>query len=320
MKNSKNIGRWIQIIGSLLSSGLFIWLILKQNWVLTWHSLEHLPVWLWPVCLALVLSGMVFNGLRWYVLLRAQKVTLPILEAMKITFAGAFASNFLPSTIGGDALRMVSLYRFTSNKTLIVASVVVDRAMNVLAMASGIPFVILTLGNPFLYLIKGSPNPKDSIVFPALISRILSFINQLKNRLLQTFSIWLHQPITLVSAYIISWLSVLVIFLEIWLLAHFLGIPVAFYQVIGVTIATYVVANLPITVNGYGLREVAMTTLYMQLGASLEQASILALTSRFFMVLQTLPGALFLAHVLPVKLNSEDYKKLEQEPDTPDGI
>lgn len=320
MKNSNKISRWIQIIGSLLSSGLFIWLILKQNWTLTWRNLEHLPVWLWPVCLALVLSGMVFNGLRWYLLLHAQKVGLPITEAMKITFAGAFASNFLPSTIGGDAVRMISLYRFTSNKTLIVASVVVDRVMNVLAMASGIPFVIITLGNPFLYLIKGIPNPKDSIFLSPLIFRIFSFIVNIKNRLLQTFSIWLHQPVTLVWAYVISWLSVLVIFVEIWLLAHFLGIPVAFYQVLGVTIATYVVANLPISVNGYGLREVAMTTLYMQLGATLEQASTLALTSRFFMVLQTLPGALFLGQVLPVKINSEDIKKLEQEPDAPDRI
>jgi uncharacterized membrane protein YbhN (UPF0104 family) len=319
LKNSKNIRRWIQIIGSLLSSGLFIWLILKQNWALTWHNLKHLPVWLWPLCLVLVISGMVFNGLRWYVLLRAQNVHLPVLEALKITFAGAFSSNFLPSTIGGDAVRMVSLYRFTTNKTLIVASVVVDRAMNVLAMASMVPFAIVTFGNPLLYL-KGSPAPNASIALSPLASRILTFIIRIKNRLIQTFSIWLHQPMTLVAAYLISWLSVLVIFLEIWLLAHFLGIPVALYQVLGVTITTYVVSILPISVNGYGLREVAMTTLYMHLGASLEQASTLALVSRFFMVLQTLPGALFLAQVLPVKINSEEYKKLEKKPEPVDGI
>jgi glycosyltransferase 2 family protein len=319
LKNSKNIRRWIQITGSLLSSGLFLWLILKQNWALTWHNLKHLPIWLWPVCLLLVLSGMMFNGLRWYVLLRAQKVTLPLLEALKITFAGAFSSNFLPSTIGGDAVRMVSLYRFTTNKTLIVASVVVDRAMNVLAMASVIPFAIVTFGNPLLFL-KGGPTPSASITLSPLASKIVSFVIRIKNRLIQTFSIWLHQPMTLVAAYLISWLSVLVIFLEIWLLAHFLGIPVALYQVLGVTITTYVVSILPISVNGYGLREVAMTTLYMHLGASLEQASTLALVSRFFMVLQTLPGALFLAQVLPVKINTEDIKKLEQEPEPLDGI
>jgi len=319
LKNSKNFRRWIQITGSLLSTGLFIWLILKQNWVLTWNNLKNLPVWLWPVCLVLVISGMVFNGLRWYVLLRAQSVHLPLLEALKITFAGAFSSNFLPSTIGGDAVRMVSLYRFTTNKTLIVASVVVDRAMNVLAMASVIPFAIVTFGNPLLYL-KGSPAPKASIALSPLASRIYTFTIRIKNRLIQTFSIWLHQPMTLVAAYIISWLSVLVIFLEIWLLAKFLGIPVALYQVLGVTITTYVVSILPISVNGYGLREIAMTTLYMHLGASLEQASTLALVSRFFMVLQTLPGALFLAQVLPVKINSEEYKKLEQGSEPLDGI
>ena len=320
MKNSKSIRRWVQIIGSLLSTGLFIWLILKQNWALTWHNLKQLPAWLWPVCLALVLSGMVFNGVRWFVLLRAQKVAIPLTEALRITFAGAFASNFLPSTIGGDAVRMVSLYRFTTNKTLIVASVVVDRAMNVLAMASVIPFAVVTFGNPFLYLLKGQPGPKAELALSPLISKLFTFIVRVKNRLVQTFSIWLHQPMILVSAYIISWLSVLVIFVEIWLLAKFLGIPVALYQVLGVTITTYVVSILPISVNGYGLREVAMTTLYMQLGASLEQAATLALVSRFFMVLQSLPGALFLGNVMPIKINSDEYKKIEQEPETLDGI
>ncbi len=319
MKNSKNIRRWIQITGSLLSSGLFIWLIVKQNWALTWQNLKHLPVWLWPVCLALVLSGMVFNGLRWYMLLRVQNVQLPLMEAMKITFAGAFSSNFLPSTVGGDAVRMVSLYRFTTNKTLIVASVVMDRAMNVLAMASIIPFAVVTFGNPLLYL-KSSTETNASIALTPLISRIFTFIGRIKERLTQTFSIWLHQPMTLIAAFIISWLSVLVIFLEIWLLAHFMGIPVALYQVMGVTVTTYVIANLPIAVNGYGLREVAMTTLYIHLGATLEQASTLALVSRFFMVLQTLPGALFLSQILPVKVDPEEYKKLEHEPKPLDRI
>jgi uncharacterized membrane protein YbhN (UPF0104 family) len=153
-----------------------------------------------------------------------------------------------------------------------------------------------------------------------LFSRIFTAIREIRERLMQTFSIWLHQPMTLVAAFIISWLSVLVIFLEIWLLAYFMGIPVALYQVMGVTVTTYVIANLPIAVNGYGLREVAMTTLYIHLGATLEQASTLALISRFFMVLQTLPGALFLSQIMPVKVDPEEYKKLEHEPKPLDGI
>jgi hypothetical protein len=39
----------------------------------------------------------------------------------------------------------------------------------------------------------------------------------------------------------------------------------------------------------------------MQLGASLEQASTLALITRFFMLLETLPGALWLPQILPAR-------------------
>ena len=69
----------------------------------------------------------------------------------------------------------------------------------------------------------------------------------------------------------------------------------------GINVLTYLLTLLPISVNGYGVREVAMTTLYMQLGASLEQASTLALITRFFMLMETLPGALWLPQILPAR-------------------
>jgi uncharacterized membrane protein YbhN (UPF0104 family) len=69
---------------------------------------------------------------------------------------------------------------------------------------------------------------------------------------------------------------------------------VTYWQVIGIQTVTYFLSILPISINGYGLREVAFTTLYTALGSSLEQASTLALVTRFLNVLSSLPGAIWL--------------------------
>jgi len=309
--NRKLLTRWIRIGGTVLSSGLFLYLLFKQNWVVTWQKLNQVPAWLWPAILVLIVCGMFFNILRWYTLLRAQQVKISFFEAAKIIFAGAFASNFLPSTIGGDAFRMVALLNFTPDKMLSVASVVVDRAMNVLAMVTMLPFAFFTFGSPFRLLNPLAQVPETGQYLP-VFAGVLAFLAKIKDRFLRTFGVWVKKPGSLVLAFIISWWSIFVVYLAVWLLARALGIPVRLTQVMGVSATTYLITLLPISVNGYGLREFAVTTLYMQLGATIEQAATLALVTRFFMLFETLPGALWLTQILPVPGKTEVVQSDDQ--------
>jgi uncharacterized membrane protein YbhN (UPF0104 family) len=81
---------------------------------------------------------------------------------------------------------------------------------------------------------------------------------------------------------------------------------VTFWQVMAVQTVTYFVSQLP-SINGYGFREGAYTTLYTALGATLEQASTLALVTRFISVIATVPGALWLSKsVTDVALNNNE--------------
>jgi hypothetical protein len=79
----------------------------------------------------------------------------------------------------------------------------------------------------------------------------------------------------------------------------------------GVTVITYFLTLLPISVNGYGLREVAITALYLPLGASLEQAAILAIITRFLSMLATIPGALWLSQVVAGPLRNAEIESGE---------
>ncbi len=231
---------------------------------------------------------------------------MPFGEVVRTVFAGAFASNFLPSTIGGDAFRLISLLRFTSDKTLGLASIVVDRALNVLATLTILPFSWLTFGDKLFDLLRSENHtPAAAIAIPS-IRKIGAFFKRVTKKLFMAFTNWARQPGILIGAFGISWLSIFVIYIEVWLLARYLGIPVTLYQVMGVAAIVYLVTLLPISFNGFGVREVIYTTLYVSLGATVEQAAALALVSRFFMLLETLPGVLWLSNIISFRKASSD--------------
>ena len=59
---------------------------------------------------------------------------------LKTVFAGNYASNFLPSTIGGDTVRIIGAARLVG-WSVSMASVVVDRVTNVFAMVCFFPII-----------------------------------------------------------------------------------------------------------------------------------------------------------------------------------
>jgi glycosyltransferase 2 family protein len=297
------VSKAIRWAGTVIATGLFAWLLVSQDWHTTWKNLTLLSGWLIPLALALYYVGELANAARWYVLLRAQATAVSFFETVKIVFAGAFVSNFLPSTIGGDAVRIVYVRRFFSGWAVGTASVVMDRLLNVLSFCVTLPFSFITFGAQLLAVLKLGQAAGGTILAAAFVPA-----EKKKRSWKDTFAevkealvLWRSRPWQLALAFVISWLSIFVIFLAVWLIAGGLGIHVALYQVMGINVLTYLLTLLPVSVNGYGVREVAMTTLYMQLGASLEQASTLALITRFFMLMETLPGALWLPQILPAR-------------------
>jgi uncharacterized membrane protein YbhN (UPF0104 family) len=298
-------GRLVRWAGTLVSSGLFIWLVSRQNWARTWESLVSSPVWLLPLVFLLYFLGMLLNTLRWNLLLRAQQIEVPFLETLKIVITGAFASNFLPSTIGGDSVRIVSLLRFNAAWSVSVASVVLDRFLNVVATLTLLPFSLVAFGSPadLWHNLSATGYPASAALSSGLAAGwaekwTAKFVHVFK-RLLEVIRIWLDRPAILLLAFALSWLSSFIVFFAVWVLARGLGMPVALYQVLGVMALTYLLSMLPVSINGLGLREVAVTTLYMQLGATLEQASTLAVVTRFMLLLEALPGALWLSELVP---------------------
>jgi uncharacterized membrane protein YbhN (UPF0104 family) len=94
---------------------------------------DLLPRWTlgtlaWLVIAALLtLSGIVLSALRWQKVLDALEISTSLPRLMRHYLAGQFVSNVLPTTIGGDVLRVSRLSRDTGESPGTFASVVLER-------------------------------------------------------------------------------------------------------------------------------------------------------------------------------------------------
>ena len=295
---SKSSWRWVRLGGSLLAGALLAWWLLKQDWGTLWAALSRLS---WPVLLAafvLYWTGIAFNAARWYTVLHGMKIKISGGKALRLTFAGAFASNFLPSTVGGDTLRVLGLLGGVTSASVAeaVTSVVVDRLLNVVAMYTFLPLTWLTYGATFRQMLPFGDGGGLFLLLPPGLQAKLQQKLQSVGSSLATLR---RSPQAIGQGFALAWLSLLPPFTATWLIAQALGIPVSWYEVAGTTVITYTITLLPIAFNGYGVREISLAALYPLLGATPAQALTLALVTRFLMAATTLTGALWVGEAVP---------------------
>jgi uncharacterized protein (TIRG00374 family) len=91
---------------------------------------------LWLV-LSFCLLGVVqcLGALRWYFLLRVQDIQLRYSKVLQVNLIGFFFSQFLPSNVGGDAVKIFYAMRQTPGKKANAAlSMVMDRVLGLIAI------------------------------------------------------------------------------------------------------------------------------------------------------------------------------------------
>jgi uncharacterized membrane protein YbhN (UPF0104 family) len=286
-------GTWIRWIGTLLAVGLLIWMLERQDWDQLLSASRAIGAKAIVIGFLFLFVRLFLNTARWYALLRVQPVSLSYLAAAKITLAGMFASNFLPTTVGGDVLRMVGVLEASEDRVAGTTSVVVDRLIGMFGMLIFLPF-----GLPILSdwlgsgrLLAASSSWVAGGGLPSLLARGWG-------RVRRAFSLWRQEPSAIVLAFIFNWLAVGAYLVSIWTVAVAMGIPVTYWQVAGAAVLTYYLTLLPISVNGYGVRELAIVAVYVQVGATAPQAAALALITRGMMWASSLPGMLWLGPLI----------------------
>lgn len=298
------IVRWA---GTLLSIGIMIYLLSRVGWGEAWQTIRQLTAWRIFLVLVLVFISRLATFGRWYMLLKDQTPTLGIIDTLKLTFAGLFASNVLPTTIGGDVLRLAGAVRLGLSTSLAAASLVVDRLVGMTGMALMLPFSLPALTAHLRA--RSLSGTAGSMALP-MVTRLKKGIR----KIFENLRFWSKHPLILLRALGFTLIHQACIYLIIRILIEGMGETLSYWQIAGIWSLTYFISLLPISINGLGLQEVTITNLYTLLGGLSPATSIaLALILRLVWLIGSLPGAFYIGEVLAGKSPAEVEESLPEE-------
>lgn len=289
---------WVRVAGTALGLLLLVYLVRQQSWTEIAAALARIPGWVFALTIVLALLSRVAVVARWWVLLRGAGVRLRWRDAARLTFAGLFASNFLPTTIGGDVVRLAGSLRLPGPAAVYAASIAVDRLVGMAGMVSAAP-----LGLPafLLWLKAGDAAATGSLSVSGVATgwgRLRQWLQRSLSGALEALKLWARQPQWLAGAFGCTWVYMLLKFAALALFFHSLGEPIPFTQVAGLWSLVYFITLVPVSIGGLGLQEVSASLIYSQVaGVSLSTALAAALLLRTIEVLASLPGALFVSDI-----------------------
>ncbi|NER32087.1 MAG: flippase-like domain-containing protein, partial [Symploca sp. SIO1C4] len=113
---------------------LLFWVLRKTNLTEIFLAAKDTNIPLLMAALFIYFLSYYIRSHRWRLLLRAQGVNASIPDLLKSYMVGIFFSNFLPSTLGGDAVRVYDAWQLGASKSRAVATVIVDRFLGLLGL------------------------------------------------------------------------------------------------------------------------------------------------------------------------------------------
>ncbi|MHB1486810.1 MAG: lysylphosphatidylglycerol synthase transmembrane domain-containing protein [Acidimicrobiales bacterium] len=246
------------------------------------------------IALALVATtvGMVLSALRWRLVLCALELPTKIRTAIRLYLAGLFVGNFLPSTVGGDLVRIMRLPTATGERSGPFASVVLER------MTGWVVLPVITLAtlriNPGL-LHLGSASRVAVLVSTGTLVLLMGILTAAGHprlggrlthadgwaRFLGAIHLGLvrfrHRPRAAFSILGVSFAYQLVVAAGVYVAAGALDLHLSVTAVLAFMPAVAIVSVVPLTIGGLGIREGAFVLFLHPLGVSTSQAIALGL-------------------------------------------
>ena len=300
----------------VVSGGLLIYLFLAVDIRQVGSILKQVNLLWFAVAFAIMLLARVIAAARWVVLLRARGTHLSLMRAIQLGFIGNFFNSFLPSTVGGDAVRAYHLAALKGKGADSVVSVILERALGLVSLV-----IIATLGCAFGYdLIRGTGAVTAIAILWAILgaAALLFFTSDTWLRLLKRIVKpkrgtrlkalagkvnALHDstvgfrssPRAMAAGLGLSLLFHGVAILCAWPLARSLGIDIhiGYFFVFGPI--RQCIMMVPISVNGIGLREASAVFFYTKAGMTEPQALAYALLGYALMLSLSVIGGVVYA-------------------------
>ncbi|CAN5480862.1 lysylphosphatidylglycerol synthase transmembrane domain-containing protein [soil metagenome] len=258
--------------------------------------------------LAMYGAMLIVSAWRWRLLLRIQEVSVGFGRLTQSFLVATFFNNFLPSNIGGDVVRVADTASYARSKTLATTVVLLDRVLGLVALlavaaaASALAFYAGVHLRGMQYVWGALTAIVIGLVFvlrhPARIGRATgrfaagraAGVHRRFQSLLDAMARFGGQPRRLWSAFVGAIAVQLLLVLFYICAAHSLAVPLPLLAASVIVPVSLAVQMVPVSINGFGVREAVFAFFFASLGLDVSSALTLSLGSAALIMLFSLSG------------------------------
>ena len=261
----------VSTIKILISAALLYLALRKVNLVELAARINNVASLGWIALAIAVYFVQIFVGvLRWCEVSAACGAPLPVTRAMRYNLIGTFFNQTLPSSIGGDAVRLWLVARAGAGWRAATYSIFVDRAIGLIALA-----IIIVATLPWSYDLIADPHGRSALLFVDLVA-LAGGLGFLLFGVLQWpwLKRWwgthhIHACAVIANRVIfnrssgpkVAILSLTVHVLTVviaWCVVRAIAAPVSFGQAFQLVPPVILITMVPISIAGWGVREATM--------------------------------------------------------------
>lgn len=238
------------------------------------------------LALALTPFGYWASVSRWRLLIRSQGGDAPFGFLVRSFLVGVFFNNLLPSTIGGDAVRVLDTARSGVSRAEAVAIVIVDRFVGLLVLMLFASVGLLLSG----HLTDRVPGLYGWVAGGAVVLGLVAALLFLPSRISGAIFAFQGRGDVLAKAFAYSLALQTLVVLNGWLLAKALHVPIPLpYFFLIVPLAVFVMM-VPVSINAIGVRESVWAFFFAAFGVAAAKAVALAWLDYGLVLLQAIVG------------------------------
>lgn len=329
-KHKKKIFTVLRII---VSFGLIAYLIKAQ-----FKDFTTIPAMIKAVNIPLLLAaasfhifGVWISAVRWQILLKTQDVRISQGYLSSSFLIGSFFNNILPTSVGGDIFRSLDIAnkaRISVGKSASV--IVVDRFAGVISAALyavialflgfatiGTTSYVIPIAIFFaICLILGFLILNPSILRLNKVAGKIKFLSKIREKLVEVYHTFLSfkkYKLALFEALLCSLALQFGVISNYYLAARSLGVNMSLASFIFIVPVVAVIAMLPISIGGTGLRENALVFFMVALGVQNEKAAMTSLVLlAMLLMLGIIGGITYAVRPFILRQSQPNQRDLEQ--------
>jgi len=294
----------------LVSAGLIYLILRDTNLEEVFNAIASANVILVGLAVLSNVVGLFISALRWQILMRAQDVEAAIPFLFKSYLISGFFNNFLPSTMGGDAVRAYDSWRLGQTKSGAVAVVFVDRFLGLLVLivfalvaAFVTPQIVDEAHNLHLWIGLGAVGAiavtgimfVPSQALPNFIERLPLPFKATILKVINAFLAFQGKTIVLLKALALSVLLQANVVLHYFLVAEALNLDIPFLNFFLIIPLASFIMMLPISINAIGVREGVFAFFFAPFGVPRAEAVAFAWIVYGIIALQGVVGGVLYA-------------------------